>query len=322
MASPYLEWIAEQMHLRRYRLATVKTYVHWIKRFILFHGKRHPKGMGATEVEQFLCYLSNQRNVSAATQAIALNALVFLYKEIIAAPLSTTLNFNHANRTRALPVVLTKDEIRSLFRYLIPPHLLIAQLMYGSGLRKSEALRLRINDIDFDFLALRVWDGKGGKHRQTTLAKELLPALCQQIELVRRLHQQDIIQPNYLGASMPFGLAKKYPQAPKQLGWQFLFPCRSLSQDPAGGGLRRHHVHATALQKQLLKAAASAGIGKRVTSHCLRHSFATHLLQAGADIRTIQSQLGHSDVRTTQIYTHVLEQGADGVLSPLSSLLR
>ena len=320
-SSPFLQFIADEMYTRRYAKRTIETYLQWIKFFILFHKKQHPKDLIEQHVEQFLTHLAVTRNVAVQTQALALNALSFLYKEILKRPLALNLNFNQAAKPRKLPVVLTKPEVTQLFACMDPQYLLLTQLLYGSGLRLMEAVRLRVNAIDFDYLSLMVWHGKGGKHRRVTLAPELIEPLRRQITLVQAFYQQDIQTAEFAGVWLPFALARKYPSAPKELGWQYLFPSTRLSIDPQSNVLRRHHIDETSLQKAVRTASKKAGICKQVTCHTLRHSFATHLLEAGMDIRTVQEQLGHTDVKTTQIYTHVLKQGASGVKSPLSQLL-
>ncbi|WP_445769035.1 integron integrase [Rheinheimera sp.] len=320
-SSPFLQYVAEEMYTRRYAKRTIETYLHWIKFFILFHKKRHPKDLQDEHVEQFLTHLAVNRNVAVQTQALALNALSFLYKEIIKQPLALSLNFNQAAKPRKLPVVLTKPEVKRLLTCVDPQYLLLAQLLYGSGLRLMEAVRLRVNAIDFDYLSLMVWHGKGGKHRRVTLAPELVEPLRRQISLVEAFYQQDMQTVDFAGVWLPFALARKYPAAPKELGWQYLFPSARLSIDPQFSVLRRHHIDESGLQKAVRFAAQKATIGKNVTCHTLRHSFATHLLEAGMDIRTVQEQLGHTDVKTTQIYTHVLKQGGNAVKSPLSQLL-
>lgn len=319
--SPFLGYIGEFMITRHYAKRTIETYLYWIKGFIIFHGKRHPESMGDNEVEAFLTNLSCDANVAPSTQKVALNALAFLYKEILKSPLSQHLRFNKSHRQTKLPIVLTVEETTLLLSNMNPRHTLITQLLYGSGLRLMEAVRLRIQDIDFDYLSLLIWFGKGGKHRRVTLAKELIPALHQQIELARKYYESDLKHPEYQGVWMPNALNRKFPRAEKSFQWHYLFPSGRLSQDPASNyAIRRHHIDETSIQKAVKMAAVKAGIKKRVTCHTLRHSFATHLLQRGADIRTVQEQLGHSDVRTTQIYTHVLQSGANGVRSPLSDL--
>ena len=320
-SSPFLQYITEEMYTRRYAKRTVETYLHWIKFFILFHKKRHPKDLQEEHVEQFLTHLAVKRNVAVQTQALALNALSFLYKEIIKRPLTLSLNFNQAAKPRKLPVVLTKPEIKQLFHCIDPQYLLLAQLLYGSGLRLMEAVRLRVNTIDFDYLSLMIWHGKGGKHRRVTLAPELIEPLRRQVSLVDAFYQQDMQTTDFAGVWLPSALARKYPAAPKELGWQYLFPSARLSIDPQFNVLRRHHIDESGLQKAVRFAAKKVGISKNVTCHTLRHSFATPLLEAGSDIRTVQEQLGHSDVKTTQIYTHVLKQGGNAVKSPLSQLL-
>lgn len=319
--SPFLDFVAEEMYKRRYAKRTVETYLHWIRFYILFHKKQHPKDLSEPHVEQFLTYLAVHRHVAVQTQALALNALSFLYKEILQRPLALKLNFNQSSKPRKLPVVLTKDEIKRLLSEIDPSYLLLAQLLYGSGLRLMEAVRLRVAAIDFDYLSIMVWHGKGGKHRRVTLAPELVPALKRQISLAEAYYQQDLETADYAGVWLPFALARKYPNAPKELGWQYLFPSNKLSIDPDAKLLRRHHIDESGLQKAVKNASRKAAIDKNVSCHTLRHSFATHLLQAGMDIRTVQEQLGHTDVKTTQIYTHVLKQGGNAVQSPLSQLL-
>lgn len=231
------------------------------------------------------------------------------------------MNFNRSQVQPKLPTVLTPTEIKALLNRVNPKHLLQCQLMYGSGLRLMEVSRLRVQDIDFNYLSIQIWNGKGGKHRCVTLAKELVPALKLQISHAKSIFNQDVKHPNYGGVWLPFALAKKYPSAPKSVGWHYLFPSSRLSVDPETPIVRRHHINESVLRKSVKQAAKEAGIEQNVTCHTLRHSFATHLLQRGADIRTVQEQLGHSDLRTTQIYTHVLEHGANGVRSPLSDLI-
>lgn len=321
MASPFLEYIADFMRTRRYARRTIDTYLYWIKFYILHNKKRHPNALGDQEVEQFLSFLSNQRNVAVKTQATALNALSFLYKHIIQRPLSLQLNFNKARVAQKLPVVLTRAEIQQLLLVIDPKYKLLAQLLYGSGLRLMEAVRLRVQDIDFDYLSVMVWQGKGNKNRRVTLAAELVPVLHIQTHHVEQYFQADFHNPQYAGVWLPYALARKYPAAPKDIGWQYLFPSGQLSVDPESKLLRRHHIDETTVRRAVKLAARHAKIKKNVTCHTLRHSFATHLLESGADIRTVQEQLGHTDVKTTQIYTHVLKQGANGVKSPLSQLL-
>ena len=320
MSSPFLKHISEQMRLKRYAKRTIESYLYWIKAFINFNGQRHPIKCHDTEVERFLSHLTNQLNVAPRTQGVALNALVFLYRGILLKPLTLELNFIKSKRTTKLPVVLTQAEVIALLSNISNNYSLPCKLMYGSGLRLMEAVRLRVQDIDFDFHAIQVWQGKGGKNRRVTLAKELCETLKAQISLAQYYYQQDQCNPNYKGVWLPYALARKYPNASKDIQWHYLFPSSRLSTDPETGFVRRHHIDETTLRKSVKMAAQSAEIEKNVTCHSLRHSFATHLLQRGADIRTVQEQLGHTDIRTTQIYTHVIEQGANGVRSPLSDL--
>lgn len=321
MRSPFLNYINEYMITRHYAKRTRETYLHWIIRYIRFHGKVHPKTLGVEAVERFLTHLASERNTSPATQAIALNSLNYLYKEIIGTPLPDGLRFARATKPRKLPVVLTEQEIAIFLQRIATNYKLLAQLMYGSGLRQMEAVRLRIQDVDFDYLSLLIWNGKGGKHRRVTLAPELVAPLKLQIQKTREYFEADLLNPTYAGVWLPNALAQKYPSAPKEFGWQYLFPSQRLSGDPESGLIRRHHIDETGLRKAVKGAAEQAKILKPVSCHTLRHSFATHLLARGADIRTVQEQLGHSDLSTTQIYTHVLQRGANSVASPLSQVL-
>lgn len=319
--SPFLNHITEYMLMRQYSLRTIDTYLKWIASFIHFHNKRHPASMGDNEVESYLEHLVLKENVAPRTQATALNALSFLYKHIVQNELSLNLNFARSKKQSKLPVVMTPEEVKLLMNHLNKRYYLIAGLMYGSGLRVMETVQLRVKDIDFDYKCIQIWNGKGNKHRIVTLALELIPLLRNQILQVDEYLKLDLKNEQYSGVWMPHALAKKYPSANKSLAWQYLFPSHLLSADPETGEIRRHHCHHTSIRKEIKKAVKAAGLTKLITPHTLRHSFATHLLQNGADIRTVQAQLGHSDVKTTQIYTHVLQQGANGVTSPLSKLL-
>ncbi|WP_375277129.1 integron integrase [Pseudoalteromonas marina] len=318
--SAYLNYIADYMLTRQYSLRTINAYLSWITNFIHFHNKRHPSSMGNSEVEAFLDHIVLKRNMSAKTQSAALNALAFLYKHIVKNELSLNLNFARSKRQPKLPVVMTPDEVKQLMIHLSKRYYLIVGLMYGSGLRVMEAVQLRVKDIDFDYKCIQIWNGKGNKHRIVTLATELLPLLRNQIMQVEEYLQLDLQNEQYAGVWMPNALARKYPSANKSLAWHYLFPSYKLSSDPETGEIRRHHFHPTCVRKAVKKALKQTNITKIVTPHTFRHSFATHLLQSGADIRTVQAQLGHTDVKTTQIYTHVLQQGANGVVSPLSKI--
>lgn len=320
MSSPFLMHITEQMRLKRYAKRTIQSYIYWIKAFINFNAHRHPINCHDAEVEMFLSYLTNKLNVAPKTQALALNALVFLYRSVLLNPLTLELNFNKSKQVTKLPIVLTQTEISALLSQIANQYALPCKIMYGSGLRLMEVVRLRVQDIDFDFHAIQVWQGKGGKNRRVTLAKELCESLKVQIAMVESIYKQDQFNPSYKGVWLPFALARKYPRARNELQWHYLFPSARLSLDPGTDFLRRHHIDETTLRKAVKKAARMAEIEKNVTCHTLRHSFATHLLQRGADIRTVQEQLGHTDIRTTQIYTHVIDNGANGVRSPLSDL--
>lgn len=318
--SPFLNEIHDYMLARHYSKRTIKSYISWVRSFIYFCDRQHPSELGTPEVERFLTHLSVDRHVAASTQSVALNALVFLYSKFLEQPLDDLQSFRRASKQAKLPTVLTQHEVSLLFNHIDPQYRLLLGLLYGSGLRRMEAVRLRVADIDFDLKQIRVWNGKGAKHRFTTLAVELLPMLERQVKRVECLLEEDLENKAYAGVWMPNALANKYKQANKSLAWQYLFPAYRLSVDPESGLVRRHHIDESNINKGIKKAGKLAGIQKTISSHTMRHSFATHLLQHGADIRTVQQQLGHADVKTTEIYTHVLKQGADGVKSPLSHL--
>lgn len=312
--------LSDFMLVRRYSKRTIDSYLYWIRYYIRFHKLRHPSELGAEEVEQFLTHLAVDRTVAASTQALALNSLAFLYNTFLQQPIGNISAFRRSARQAKLPVVLSVDQVRRLLGAMTGMPLLMASLIYGSGLRRIELVRLRVKDVDPSQLQLRVWNSKGAKHRIVTLAPELVPALRQQCDQVKLLLEQDLAVREYAGVWMPDALARKYPSGAKSIGWQYLFPATKLSYDPDSGALRRHHFDESALNKLVRGAARQANLTLDVTCHSLRHSFATHLLQSGADIRTVQQQLGHNDVKTTEIYTHVLKQGAFGVRSPFSSL--
>ncbi len=319
--SPFLNEIHDFMMVRRYSKRSIKTYITWIRSYINFHNKKHPKEMGKAEVVSFLTYLAVERKVSAATQSLALNALAYLYNKFLEAPLEDMGEFKRARPQRKIPTVLTQSEVALLLAEVPAQYKLLLGLLYGSGLRRMELVRLRVNDIDISMKQIRIWNGKGFKHRFTTLALELVPAIENQKKRVDVTLEEDLQSPHYAGVWMPNALEQKYKNANKSLGWHYLFPATRLSVDPESGKVRRHHIDESIINKVIKKAGKSAGIQKNISSHTLRHSFATHLLQNGADIRTVQSQLGHADVKTTEIYTHILKQGADGVKSPLSAIL-
>jgi integron integrase len=299
-----------------YSIRTEDSYTHWIRRFILFHGKRHPQEMGAAELEAFLTHLAVERNVAASTQNQALHAVLFLDREILGRPLEELGRIAPARRPQRLPTVLTREEVRSVLAQLDGTTGLMAGLLDGSGLRRLDCLRLRTKDVDFGQRHIVVRDGKGQKDRVTLLPQTLEEALRRQIERVRVLHQRDLDE-GYGRVDLPRALAEKYPGADRQFGWQDLFPSARRSTDPRTGTMRRHHAAERALQRAVGAAVRRAGILKPASCHTLRHSFATHLLESGQDIRTVQELLGHDDVRTTMIYTHVLQAGPLGVRSPL-----
>jgi len=314
-----LDQVRIAIRQRHYSLATEKTYIAWIKRYIFFHHKRHPKEMGKHEIEAFLNFLVLERKVSASTQAQALNALVFLYKQVLELDVGEFKHLQKSKKPKRLPVVLSVSEVGRVLGFLEGRNRLMAGLLYGSGLRLMECVRLRVQDIDFDYAQLTVRRGKGQKDRVTMLPKSLFDSLQAQLEKVRLLHQQDL-QDGFGEVYLPPALSRKYPQAGREWGWQYVFPSSRRSVDPYSGKERRHHIDEKSLQRAVRTAVQKSGISKRASCHTFRHSFATHLLERGYDIRTVQELLGHSDVKTTMIYTHVLNQGGKGVQSPLDCL--
>ncbi|MEM8806478.1 MAG: integron integrase, partial [Cyanobacteria bacterium P01_G01_bin.38] len=306
------------IRLKHYSYRTEQTYVQWIRRYILFHNKRHPKEMGVQEIESFLTHLAVKECVAASTQNQALSALIFLYRHVLQKPLDDRINAIRAKRSRKLPTVLTPHEVKSVIQQMSGVHRLLAQLLYGSGLRLREAMQLRIKDLDFSQRQIVVRDTKGQEGRLTMLPTKLLQPLQAHLQDVKRFHQRDLDQ-GYGAVTLPFALARKYPNANRQWIWQFVFPAATRCRDPRSGAIVRFHLHESGLQKAVKQAVRQAGIEKRVGCHTFRHSFATHLLENGYDIRTIQELLGHKDVKTTMIYTHVLNRGGHGVRSPLDT---
>ncbi|MEM4204273.1 MAG: integron integrase [Candidatus Methanomethylicaceae archaeon] len=316
MAKKLLDQLRETLRLIHYSYRTEASYVEWVRRFILFHGKRHPAEMGAAKIQAFLLHLANDRNVSACTQNQALSAILFLYREVLRKEIEPVL-LSAAKRPERLPTVLSREEVLRLINQLSGTHKLMAQMLYGSGLRLMECVRLRIKDVDFEYKCITVRVGKGEKDRIVPLPETVIPELKRQIERVRLLHEEDLAA-GHGEVYLPKALTEKYPNAAKELAWQYLFPAHKRSFDPrCEGKERRHHLDPSALQRAVRRAAQQIGLLKRVTCHTLRHSFATHLLQSGYDIRTVQELLGHKDVRTTMIYTHVLQRGGLAVRSPL-----
>ena len=319
-ASPrLLDQLRAAIRVRHYSIRTEATYVDWSRRFILFHGKRHPLGLGPSHVAAFLTHLAVDRGVSPSTQNQAKSALLFLYKVVLGVQLPWLAEIVAAKDQRRLPVVLTPGEVRALLQELSGTMGLVASLLYGTGMRLLEGLRLRVKDVGFERRELIVRDGKGGKDRVTVLPENLLLPLRDHMARVKLLHDRDLSQG--LGAVwMPDALAVKFPRGPKAWGWQWVFPSAVASTDPRSGAVRRHHLNEASVQKSVAGAARRAAIVKPCSPHVLRHSFATHMLQAGYDIRTVQELLGHSDVSTTMIYTHVLNRGGRGVRSPLDQI--
>jgi len=311
-----LDQVRATIRILHYSIRTEQAYVDWIRRFILFHNKRHPAEMGKKEIEEFLTHLAVERNVSASTQSQAKAALLFLYQRVLKLDVDWLTDVVAAKQPKRLPTVLTIDEVHALLKHLQGDVWLVASLLYGSGLRLLEACRLRVLDVDFAMLQITVRSGKGAKDRVTMLPNLLAEPLKAHLALAKAQHERDL--PNGDGeVYLPFALDRKYPDAAKEWKWQYVFPAGSTSVDPRSGAIRRHHIEEQRVQRGVKQAAMDAGINKKSTPHTLRHSFATHLLLNGYDIRTVQELLGHKDVRTTMIYTHVLNRGGRGVVSPL-----
>jgi integron integrase len=314
-----LDRVRDVIRRKHYSIRTEQAYVQWIRRFILFHGKRHPTDMGAPEVEAFLTHLAVAGKVAASTQNQALNALVFLYREVLAREIGWLENLQHAKRPARVPVVFTRDEAKTVLARLDGTCWLMASLLYGCGLRLMECMRLRVKDIDFAWKQVVVRDGKGQKDRVTMLPEKLVDPLSTHLEKIKAVHAKDLSE-GYGAVYLPFALERKYPNANREWGWQYVFPASRRSIDPLSGRERRHHIDPTVLQKAVKQAVRDAGLTKPGSCHSFRHSFATHLLEAGYDIRTVQELLGHKDVNTTMIYTHVLNRGGKGVRSPLDQV--
>jgi len=302
---------------KQYSPRTSETYIQWVRDYILYHNKRHPKEMAETEINQFITHLVTERNVAASTQNQAISAILFLYRHVLHIPLEETLVANfRPQRTKNIPTVLSKEEVKQIINRMEGVIKLTVQIMYGSGLRIMECLRLRVKDIDFANRQIIVRDGKGGGDRVTPLPDTLIEPLQRQLQYAKAIHDQDLAE-GYGSVHLPYAIQNKSPNAHKEWEWQYIFPAAHRSQDPQTKITRRHHLDDSTLQKAVKHAAKLAKITKKVSPHTFRHSFATHLLQAGYDIRTVQELLGHKDVKTTMIYTHVLQRGANAVKSPL-----
>ncbi|MGZ3621207.1 MAG: integron integrase [Usitatibacter sp.] len=316
-ASPrLLEKLRQRIRFRHYSLRTERTYAHWVKRFVHFHDLRHPGEMGAAEVTAFLSSLATEGNVAASTQNQALSAILFLYKEVLGIELPWLDEVHRAKKPRRLPTVLTQSEVRSLLAHVEGVHGLLARLLYGTGMRLMEGVRLRVKDLDLERREVVVRHGKGGRDRVTVLPAALVPPLREHLSRIHEWFTADRAI-GLAGVELPYAYERKNPSAGKRWGWQWVFPSHELSIDPRSGTKRRHHIYEQGLQRAIYRAAFAARIDKPVSSHTLRHSFATHLMEAGYDIRTVQELLGHKDVSTTMIYTHVLNRGGRGVVSPL-----
>jgi len=316
--SKFSERVREVIRTNNFSYSTEKTYISWIYRFILFHDKRHPEEMGGNEIAEFLTYLAVERKVSTSTQNQALNALVFLYKKVLKIRLNT-FDFKHARIGKRIPVVLSRDEVKNILSNLHGESHLMVSLLYGCGLRLTECMNLRIKDIDFNLNEIIVRSGKRDNDRRTLLPRLLIPHLMRQIEKAKIKLEENILDSGFAGASMPEALERKYPTAPKEVGWQYIFPSRKPAIDPRSGKLKQHYRHESFLQKEVKNAIRKSQIIKNASCHTFRHSFATHLLEDGYDIRTVQELLGHKDVRSTMIYTHVLNRNKFNVRSPLDT---
>lgn len=311
-----LDRVRGAVRQRHYSIRTEEAYINWVKRFILYHRQRHPLTMNTAEIEAFLTHLAVNENVAPSTQNQAFSALLFLYRHVLKVELKGPVNALRAKKPERLPTVMSKTEVRRVLAALSGTHQLMAQLLYGCGLRLMEVVRLRVKDVDFAQNQIVVRDGKGKKDRLTVLPHSLGDPLKLHLHGVKILHTNDLLKGGGK-VYLPAALSRKYPNANREWKWQYVFPAKTLSVDPRSGEERRHHIHENSLQKSVRAAAKLAGIDKHITCHTFRHSFATHLLEAGYDIRTVQELLGHKDVRTTMIYTHVLNRGVMAVRSPL-----
>jgi integron integrase len=315
-----LNQVRQTCQRRQYSYHTEKAYVRWVTRFVRFHDTTHPRHLDEDDIRAFVAHLASERNVAASTQNQALNALIFLYEQVLGVELGDIGPVDRADRPKRLPTVCSRNEVRRLFDAMSPgPNRLIAHLLYGSGLRLSEALRLRVKELDFANSRLHVRDGKGGTDRTTVLSERLQAPLRRHLKKVKAQHEADCAD-GVGGVYLPDALAEKYPNAATEWRWQYVFPSTQLSEDPRSGAVRRHHRSDSAVQRAVKQAADAADIEKHATCHTLRHSFATHLLQDGTDVRTIQKLLGHKQLHTTMQYVHVLEQSDDGITSPLDTL--
>lgn len=314
-----LDCLRDRIRVKHYSIRTEDAYTHWVRRFILYHGKRHPRDLGPAEVTEFLTHLAVRKSVSSSTQNQAKSALLFLYKEVLGMELPWLNDIEAAKVSRHLPVVLSVDEVRALLGLVTGTSGLILKLLYGTGIRVMKGVSLRVKDVDFTRGEILIRDGKGAKDRATMLPGSVVVPLREHLVRVRTLHESDLKAG--LGAvQLPYALERKYPNAARDWIWQYVFPSARVSTDPRSGRVGRHHADDKALQRALRQACREAGISKHATPHTLRHSFATHLLEGGYDIRTVQELLGHADVQTTMIYTHVLNRGGRGVASPLGRL--
>jgi len=311
-----MDQVREVLRFHHYAYSTEKSYVDWILRYIRFNNKRHPRDMGKVEIEQFLSYLAINRQVSASTQNQAYNAILFLYDKVLAMPFDFDVRAHRASGPKRLPTVLSREEIKLLLGHMSGKTLLMAELMYGSGLRSLEVMRLRVQDLDFGNKSILIRISKGGKDRSSVFPEKIQQPLLDHLEQVRKIHNVDLAN-GYGEAVLPLALSRKLTGATKNFGWQYVFPSTTLSVDPRSGKMLRHHIHKTVIQKAIRRATHLAGITKRVTPHTLRHTFATHLLENGVNIRVLQTLLGHKDVKTTEIYTHVMQRSHEGVKSPL-----
>ena len=311
-----LDRVRDVCRLKHYSLRTEQAYVYWIKKYILYFDKRHPLTMGKPEIEAFLTHLAVDQNVAASTQNQAFSALLFLYREVLRTDFGQLDEVTRAQRRKRLPVVMTRAEVQRLLAVLTGTHQLMAKLLYGTGIRLMECLRLRVKDLDFEKRLITLRDTKSPRDRVTMLPESLAVPLQYHLQRVRILHEEDLKR-GYGRVYLPYGLKQKYPNADREWCWQYVFPAAGLSRDPLSGETRRHHVNETSLQRAVKEAVRKAGLTKPIGCHTFRHSFATHLLESGSDIRTVQELLGHKDVSTTQIYTHVLNRPGLAVRSPL-----